>query len=183
MDLTISNQTMVFLYACLLGVGLGVCYDVFRILRVALPLGTVVTFIEDILYFAVTAIATFTFLLYFTQGQIRVYVLLGEVLGWVLYYVTVGSLVIKISKAIVGSIRFVLKWLYRIFLSPFVRLFCFLGRKICKLFVNIRNKAKNAAVRQKFNLKKKEILLYNLDNQHSAKTKDVQKNGKGKKKK
>lgn len=182
-ELIVSNQTMVFLYSCLLGVGLGVCYDVFRILRVAFPLGTVVTFVEDIIYFAIAAVATFTFLLYFTQGQLRVYVLLGELLGFIVYYFTIGFVVIKISKTIVSGIRFVLRGVYQIFLSPFVRLFRFVGKKFCKLFVNIGNKAKNAAARQKFNLKKKKVLLYNLNNHHSQKTKGVKRNGKGKKKK
>ena len=51
MGISVSQQTMTFLQSLLLGAALGMLYDVFRILRLLIPSGKVISFVEDIVYF------------------------------------------------------------------------------------------------------------------------------------
>lgn len=170
MGISISEEALLFLKSCLLGAGLAAVYDIFRILRLAVRSGKIVVFIEDTLYFILIALATFTFMLFFSEGQIRAYILIGEFLGWLLYYYTIGALVFRMSKAIIRAIKAVLRWLYKIFIHPFVRLFGWIGKKICKFFMNIRNKLKNQRQKAKNHLKKKKALMYN-QSKHKRKRK------------
>ena len=66
----LAQQTRAFLYAALLGLSLGLFYDILRALRLALGAGRLLT----------GALA-------FCQGQIRSYGLTGAGLGAVLYFV------------------------------------------------------------------------------------------------
>ena len=50
MGITIAGQTWLFLLSIALGAGLGVCYDLFRILRIALPHPTLAVLAEDLLF-------------------------------------------------------------------------------------------------------------------------------------
>lgn len=163
MELSISGQTLDFLLSCLLGVGLGALYDVFRILRLAFWHGKIIIGIQDILFFALAAVSSFLFMLFRCEGQLRFYVLLGELLGFIVYYFTVGFLVIRMSKCIIHWIKKILFFLYKIFIRPFVKLFIFISRKIRMFFVHIVSKLKKRSRISKFRLQKKDVLLYNLN--------------------
>ena len=62
MELSISGQALDFLLSCLLGVGLGALYDVFRILRLAFWHGKIIISIQDIVFFVLAAISSFLFM-------------------------------------------------------------------------------------------------------------------------
>lgn len=130
MGISISEQALEFLAACLLGALLGALYDVFRIIRVAFPHGRIITIIEDILFWILSAGITFLFLLLFTEAQIRLYIMIGEILGFIVYYFSAGCLVMKFSKWMVAQIKRLLGLLYRVLIAPFVRLFRFVFKKI-----------------------------------------------------
>ncbi|MDF2566818.1 MAG: yabQ [Oscillospiraceae bacterium] len=183
MEVSISEQSLIFLYSCVLGIGLGIVYDIFRIIRLAIKTGPIIIFIQDTIYFMVAAFSTFTFLLFFTDGQIRVYVLIGEFLGWILYYFTMGKLVINASKFIIKIIKIIFKWIYKIFIRPFVIIFSYIYHKICELFVNISRIFKKVSQKRKFLLKKKAVLLYNLNNKRREKKKGEKINAQKKSKK
>lgn len=177
MELSISGQALDFLLSCLLGVGLGALYDVFRILRLAFWHGKIIISIQDIVFFVLAAISSFLFMLFRCEGQLRFYVLLGELLGFVVYYFTVGFLVIRMSKCIINWVKKILFFLYKIFIRPFVKLFVFIFRKIKMFFMYIISKFKKLSRISKFRLQKKDVLLYNL-NSSKKKSKNKKKNNK-----
>ncbi len=167
MGISVSQQTITFLQSLLLGASLGILYDVFRILRLMIPSGKVISFLEDILYFTLCGVITFAFLLAVNNGIIRAYLLAGEVLGAVAYYLTVGKLVYKIADKIISLIRKALHMLYRIFLSPFVRLFWAISRTIRKLTLKITKKFSKNTIKSKYRLKHRRRLLYNVVKYHA----------------
>ena len=138
MQFFISNQVEIFFYACILGGGIGVIYDLFRILRIAIKPGTVSAFIEDIIFFVMLAVCTFFFLLKFTEGQVRFYVILGEGLGFLLYYFTIGSLIYKIAEIIISIIKKIVTAIFK----PIFRFSSYFATKIRVLFRGITNKGK-----------------------------------------
>lgn len=161
MGISISEQALEFLAACLLGAGIGVLYDVFRILRIAFKHGRIITIAEDLLFWILSAVITFFFLLLFSEGQVRVYILLGELLGFTVYYFSLGCLVMRFSEWIIHLIKRLLKLLYKLLISPFVKLFSFIFRRIKGLVTKIDIKLKKLKQNSKKCLPNRDNLLYN----------------------
>ncbi len=105
----IAGEAMLFLTSCLLGAALGVVYDFFRTLRLLIPTGSGLAFIEDGVFFACAGAAEFIFFLNHTYGQLRVFLLAGQGLGFMVYYLTAGRAVhcvmLRLSKIIRAIIR------------------------------------------------------------------------------
>lgn len=145
MEITVAQQTWEFLLAILLGAALGVCYDIFRIVRIAVVNPPALVIFEDIIYALVCASATLCYLISISDGRLRIFVLIGEVLGFVLYYCTLGVLVLKISKGIIGFIKAVIGWIWRVLCLPVIRLLRWVVRFFIKAAGNPLNNLKNKA--------------------------------------
>lgn len=158
----VSNQTLIFLQSCLLGIVLGIIYDVFRVIRRAIKVNTIITFIQDFIFFILAAIITFTFFLQQTDGEMRMFVVIGELLGWVVYYLTIGKLVIKISESIIKVIKNIFKLIYNILIKRIIRIIIKIYSKIKKILIKFKLIQKKYIQNSKYHLKKKEVLLYNL---------------------
>ena len=109
----IAGEAMLFLTSCLLGAALGVVYDLFRAVRLLFPPGAGLAFAEDGLFFGVVGVAEFVFFLNHTYGQLRVFLLIGQGLGFLIYYLTVGRAVycvmLHLSRIIRGCLQRVWK--------------------------------------------------------------------------
>lgn len=162
MGISVTQQTWMFVASIALGAALGVCYDVFRILRIAVKHPTVAVLAEDILFFAICAAATFCFLLAAGDGQLRAFILIGELIGGILYYCTIGVLVIGVSKRIIAAIKWVFYTIWRIIIRPIIQFFRkivrFIRKKMGKTANGIKRKVKNSNL----HLQNKGRLLYNL---------------------
>ena len=162
--MTLAHETIVFLYSLLLGAGVGVVYDVFRVLRLTIGRNRFVVFGEDLLFFAVAAGGTFLFCLEFCQGQLRLFVLLGEGLGFLLYFFTAGELVIHFFRWVIEWIGKLFQKLWQLLAAPLIRktkrIF---HRKTIKKSQNSQ-KMKKHRFFQKFFLQHKQSLLYNKHN-------------------
>lgn len=105
MGITISGQLGLLITAALLGFVLGMVYDVFRVFRVTTRCGRVAVFVLDIIYWLICAAATFAFLILQNDGKLRALVIICEVAGSVLYYYTIGVIVIKRAEAVSSGIK------------------------------------------------------------------------------
>lgn len=161
MEIVVAQQVWLFLYSCLLGAGLGLLYDLFRISRIAFPSPVAVVLVEDILYFGLCAVATFLFIMAQNYGQIRWFILAGELIGWVVYYLTVGVVVIGASRAIIRVIAWMLRLLYRLFIAPFVAIFRWLWRLVAGVGRFFGDLLKKCVRRLKFNLQPARCMMYN----------------------
>lgn len=99
------KELWIFGYSCLLGVGLGILYDVFRIIRMLINTRNITIFLQDIIYFIVSGFVTFLFVLGINEGQSRFYILAGEGIGWIAYHITLGEKIYHCSENIVKMIR------------------------------------------------------------------------------
>lgn len=88
----ISNNTQFFSFwiAALFGVIYCLFYDVFRALRKTAVFSAVAIFFQDIIYFLIIAIVTFMLMLAFTDGEIRAYILVGILLGFLVCNFTIS---------------------------------------------------------------------------------------------
>lgn len=160
MAITIAGQTAVFLRSLLLGVTLGCFYDLFRITRIALLLPSLLILLEDLLFFLFSSVTLFGFLLENSDGQIRWFILLGVVLGWTVYYFTVGSLVMKCSARIIAVARAVLAFLWR----PFA----WAGEQGARIARGLEKRGQNTLIRAKSRLKSHRVMMYNRKNKEGA---------------
>ena len=141
----ISNklQAVSFLYSIGLGVIYSAFYDVFRALRtVSNPKGIEV-FIQDIIYFLIISFTTFIFLLSLTNGEIRVYILFGILLGFCGFYFTVSKYFLKMLSFVFKAIFLCfeklnagLNWLFskiECFISKFYKIVVTFFKKLLKM--------------------------------------------------
>lgn len=105
MTITLAGQTAAFLYSCALGAGLCVVYDVFRAIRMFFCPGRTVVVLLDVLYFFSAAVLTFAFFMAVSQGEARAYLYFGELIGWLLYYETIGSLLFRLQRGFFVFLR------------------------------------------------------------------------------
>ena len=157
-----TSQTEIFIYSIICGIILGVIYDIFRITRIALKLNAVIIAIEDILYLFICAVMTFFYMLASNDGQIRFFIIVGEILGWVVYYFTVGEIVMGLSTAIIKFIKGVFRVLYRLFIAPVIALIGYLWKITCIPVQKSKKTLKKLRKNTKFRLKSYYILLYNV---------------------
>ena len=94
-----SDQLLTFGYALLLGAILCVIYDLLSTHRIANGCGAVTVFIADLAFWIVAAFMTFLFMLARTNGEIRGYVLVAELLGFVIFRLTLSKLLFTLLLA------------------------------------------------------------------------------------
>ena len=86
-----GGQITAFLYSLLLGAVLCLFYDIIRATRKAGADSFFAVFIGDILFWIISAVAVFIFLVSVTNGEIRGYILFSAAVGFMLYRFTVGK--------------------------------------------------------------------------------------------
>ena len=97
-----QNQAYLFLVFSLTGVAIGILFDFFRILRRSIKTSNIVTYIQDILFWILTGIIVLYSIWYFNNGELRIFVFLGLIIGILIYMTTLSSIIIKIfSKLLV----------------------------------------------------------------------------------
>ena len=144
-----------------MGAVFGAVYDLFRIFRIAVPLPAGVIVAEDVIYFAFCGFMSFFLAMTVNFGQIRFFILLGELLGFLLYYLTLGVLVMKCAQQIIAFIRWIFQVLWKLILRPVVRLLMWIGKKVAKIFGKLGKNAKKAVQKNRKHLQTRRILLYN----------------------
>ena len=169
----LAEQTEIFFYALGFGFLLGILYDVFRTLRLIISGSKSFVFFMDLLYFTVCAFLTFCFIMVADSGRVRIYVALGEILGWFIYYFSFGAIALKVSNAIIRFFRRIFKAISK----PFKRIFSILWRKISKFGDFSKKIIRKTDKKVKFNLQKHKGIVYNLNS--CIKNKDLRKKGKG----
>ncbi len=105
MNEMLKMQLTIFGSSCALGVALGFMYDLFRIIRMIINPKNIGVFIQDVIYFILSGVITFLFVLCFNNGESRFYILAGEGIGWIVYHVTLGNSIYKTSGKFVKIIR------------------------------------------------------------------------------
>ena len=95
---TISQQARLFLYSVLLGVPIGILFDVFRILRAALPHHPLAVFLEDTAFSCAAILILQCYALMCGDGVLRWYFCIGALLGLLLYLCTIGAIIMQMLK-------------------------------------------------------------------------------------
>ena len=154
---TVNEELSLFLLSCLFGVLIGVCYDVFRTLRLIFPHNSVLVLIEDIVFLIGYTIFLSAFSSSAARGELRFYYVIGNSLGFALYIITVGRFVV----ATINKLFYALKKIFFVIFFPFRSVYAFLCKKFRAKFVGSSKVIVNTIKKMKILLPSRPNLMYN----------------------
>ena len=167
---TISEEMRLFGLSCVLGAAMGALYDVIRAFRLILPHNGWLTAIEDIVFLFLCGAGIVAFTEIFARSEMRIYFLIGNAIGFILYYVTAGSVVMKTFRKLFALIDRALRFI----LSPLRTSFIFLRTKVSYKFVGIPKIIVKPVKKLKMGLINTQNLLYNkMENKKRKNVKSV----------
>lgn len=117
-----QNQAYLFLVFSLTGVAIGVLFDFFRILRRTVKTSNVITYVEDVLFWILTGLLVLYNIWYFNNGEIRIFMFLGIILGVLIYMSTLSNILINIFSKILQTIIKILEVPIKTILKIFKRI-------------------------------------------------------------
>ena len=111
--LSVYEQAEIFYYAFVFGLALGVLYDFFRLLRAIGSDSRAVFIVHDILFMSCSSVMCFVFALLNVNGHLRVFVLIGHLLGLLAYRFSIGMVTGAVFGYIGKASDFAVKLCYR----------------------------------------------------------------------
>lgn len=127
------NQAYLFGIFVLNGILIGVIFDVFRILRKSFSTPNIITYLEDIAFWIISALTVIYTLFVFNNGEIRAFIFIGIFTGAVLYMLFISKPFVRVSvnvilfikkivcsilKVVISPIKFIFKVIYNILSVP-----------------------------------------------------------------
>lgn len=116
----ISYQLYCFFIFIIIGIISGLIFDIFRILRRTFKTKDFIIYIQDILFWILVGFLMLYGLCVYTNGELRLYLFLGVILGFLIYIVTVSKYILKVNIKIITFIKNIFKTIFN-FLSNFVK--------------------------------------------------------------
>ena len=143
----VNEQASLFLIFSLNGVIIGILFDIFRILRKSFKTRDILTYLEDIIFWILTGIIILYSMCRFCDGELRFFMILGIIMGLIIYILTISKYVMKVSLFVVGIIKKSIFILIKILSYPFKIIIDFIKKVIYKpiaiICINIRKNIYN----------------------------------------
>ena len=182
-DITVARETRLFFCSLVLGAGLSVGYDFLLVLRLQTKHRSAAVSLEDFLYFLFCAAVTFGFVLKSNRGSVRGYLLVGQLLGWLCWHLTLGEWMVRLADAVVSLVRRLIAWCIRVVLFPLRLLLQPVWRVFGRFWRRFRRDSKKVlekvVEKGKYGLKRKRMMLYNLSSRfQTARPKEEETDGK-----
>ncbi len=111
------NSFIIFL---LDGIIIGLIFDFFRILRRSIKTPDLITYLEDIILSLIIGIILILSIVIFNNGELRLYIFLGLIVGLLLYLVTVSKYIIRLNTSILSIFITLIKKVFKILSFPFI---------------------------------------------------------------
>lgn len=157
-----SEQTLIFFASLGVGFLLGVLYDFLRALRLSFTKGRAAVVVFDLIYFSAVALGSYIFILAANKGEIRSYIIIGELLGALFYYFSLGVAVIKITDNFVKVLKCFYAFVFKVVSFPFRVIGKFFYRFCNKIKSFLKKSEKKSKKIQKKVLPKVRVYVYNL---------------------
>ena len=117
-------QLNIFLYSVGFGFAAALIYDIFKSIQICFFNSHKALFLKDLFYTLIFSYLYFIFILSVNNGKFRIYIILGLVLGFISWFLSLSSLflkffihLIKCLKAIFFTISQVITFPLRTFIS------------------------------------------------------------------
>lgn len=149
------NQVYAFAVFILNGFLIGVLFDIFRILRKSFKTPDLITYLQDIVFWILSGSMLLYSIFKFNNGELRLFIFIGVVLGTLIYMLVFSKLLIKVSVYVINLIKtilniliikpviFVIKIFKRIIFQPIKYLFINMTKILKKFMSFFKNKTKS----------------------------------------
>ena len=97
MIISLIDQVKLIIFSLLSGIITGVCFDIYRLIRGFANPKKFLTIIQDLLFWTLTSIVVFIFLMYTNEGYINFYVYVSLIIGVYLYLRLLSKIFIKLQ--------------------------------------------------------------------------------------
>jgi hypothetical protein len=104
---SVTKQTELFFVSIVIGAALGILFDATRLLRIIIRKagGAFFCTLTDTLFMLFSAFCIFVFSAESARGQVRFFIVLGALIGFVLEILTTGYLVTRTVKKAADAVR------------------------------------------------------------------------------
>ncbi len=124
----------VFFISIAFGSIFGIIWDCFRIIRNKINNFKKIVFCLDIAYFVIISLLTILFFFKFTSGGVRLFVIIGEILGFIIYYISIEKIIFKILNLVLGSILNIFLAIFKFIRNIFLKLILISEKNCIKLY-------------------------------------------------
>jgi spore cortex biosynthesis protein YabQ len=123
MIISLVNQVNLIIFSLLSGLITGVFFDIYRLIRGFENPNKIITAIQDLLFWTLTSIVVFVFLMYTNEGYINFYVYVCLIIGVYLYIKLLSKIFIKVQYKLLKLNGKVFRVLWNVILYPVDLLF------------------------------------------------------------
>lgn len=95
------SQEQIFMFFFIIGIIIGILFDIFKVLRKSFKTSDFITFIEDLIFLLISGILIISGILKLNGGEIRFFLFLGIFFGILSYILTISNLCVIILYAFV----------------------------------------------------------------------------------
>ena len=156
-----TNQAYLFMVFSLVGIIIGLLFDLFRVLRKTFKTKDIITYIEDILFWMITGIIIIVAMYYFSDGELRFFMIIGLILGTAIYLFTVSKVIINIFIWVIDFIKRIIIYPIKL-IQKVIKKYFF--RQLLVIFINFRKNFTKLSKKIKkvgdFLKKRRNIIVY-----------------------
>lgn len=178
MEINNLEQIRIFFNAFIIGILIGFILDLFKFLRITINFKDSLIVIQDFLFFFISGLVSMFYIVFFGDGKIRFYIILAQIIGFLVYHFMISHFILKIYILILNRLRGLFKIISIKIIRPIVFLFVKINFITKKPILSGEKKIKKIIKINKFNLKRHRIMLYNLINKKMVVKSDKLKNKK-----
>lgn len=114
----VAEQVIIFIMLVLLGNLIGILFDFYRVIQKAYSLRKRGTNLGDAVFWILVTIITYLFLLIYLWGEVRVYVFIAMVIGFLIYLKLFSARMYHIIFKLHSIISKVLRYILKILMIP-----------------------------------------------------------------
>ena len=117
MPLALDDEIDIVVYSILSGILTGVLFDLYNIIR-GIKIPKIIVVIEDILFWILSAIIVFAFLLYTNYAFLGPYVYIFMILTLIVYLKLISPTVLKIERYLISKIGKFIRIIFKNLIYP-----------------------------------------------------------------
>lgn len=153
----VEDQALIFIVFTFTGILLGILFDFFRVFRRTFNTIDFITYLEDILYWILAGIIVLYNIWFFKNGEIRFFMIIGIIMGAIIYSLLFSSILIKIETMLLTKLKNIIMFFYKIIIIPIekiIKFFVFCSSKINIIAKKQNNKSSKISILKKIKNKK-----------------------------
>lgn len=117
MPLKIDIQLNILIYSILSGILVGILFDLYNIIR-GKKIPKIIIVVEDILFWILTAIIIFTFLLYNNYAFLGPYVYIFMIMTIIFYLKLISPKILKVEMYIISKLSYLIRIILKNLIYP-----------------------------------------------------------------